>query len=88
MGDIPNIRFKGFTDGWEQRKLGEICVSFEYGLNAASKEYDGENKYIRITDIDDSSHKFLQEDVTSPDIDLAGAENYRLKYGDILFARV
>lgn len=24
MGDIPNIRFKGFTDGWEQRKLGEI----------------------------------------------------------------
>lgn len=24
VGDIPNIRFKGFTDGWEQRKLGEI----------------------------------------------------------------
>ena len=21
----PNIRFKGFTDDWEQRKLGEIC---------------------------------------------------------------
>ena len=60
MGDTPNIRFKGFADGWEQRKLGEICVSFEYGLNAASKEYDGENKYIRITDIDDSSHEFLQ----------------------------
>ena len=83
----PKIRFNGFTEDWEQRKLGEICESFEYGLNAASKEYDGENKYIRITDIDDSSHKFLQEDVTSPDIDLAGAENYRLKYGDILFAR-
>ena len=22
---IPEIRFKGFTDAWEQRKLGEIC---------------------------------------------------------------
>ncbi len=24
MADIPKIRFKGFTDEWEQRKLGEI----------------------------------------------------------------
>ena len=22
---VPEIRFKGFTDDWEQRKLGEIC---------------------------------------------------------------
>ena len=85
--DKPRIRFKGYTDAWEQRKLGNICESFEYGLNAAAKEYDGKNKYIRITDIDDSSHEFLQENVTSPDMDLTGAENYCLKYGDILFAR-
>ena len=25
MANKPNIRFKGFTDDWEQRKLGEIC---------------------------------------------------------------
>jgi len=24
MGNTPNIRFKGFTDDWEQRKLGKI----------------------------------------------------------------
>ena len=85
--DIPAIRFKGFSDTWEQRKLGEICDSFEYGLNAAATDYDGENKYIRITDIDDNSHEFLQNNVTSPDIDFSGAENYKLKQGDILFAR-
>lgn len=87
MADTPKIRFKGFEDFWEQRKLGGICESFEYGLNVAAKEYDGKNKYIRITDIDDSSHEFLQEDITSPDVDLVNAENYRLNYGDILFAR-
>ena len=87
MSNIPKIRFKGFTDAWEQRKLGEICDSFEYGLNAAATDYDGENKYIRITDIDDNSHEFLQNNVTSPDIDFSGAENYKLKQGDILFAR-
>ena len=84
---VPEIRFEGFTEAWEQRKLGEICESFEYGLNAAAKEYDGENKYIRITDIDDNSHEFIQDDVTSPDIDLTNSENYQLKYGDVLFAR-
>ena len=83
----PEIRFDGFTDDWEQRKLGELSSSFEYGLNAAAKEYDGENKYIRITDIDDDSREFKQEDITSPDTDLSSAENYRLSEGDILLAR-
>jgi type I restriction enzyme S subunit len=83
----PEIRFSGFTDSWEQRKLGELSSSFEYGLNAAAKEYDGENKYIRITDIDDESREFKQEDITSPDTDLSSAENSKLCEGDILFAR-
>ena len=72
---------------WEQRKLGEVAASFEYGLNAAAKEYDDENKYIRITDIDDNTHEFLTDSLTSPDIDLTGADNYKLTEGDILFAR-
>ena len=75
------------TLSWEQRKLGDIASSFEYGLNAAAKEYDGVNKYLRITDIDDSSHAFRDDDLTSPDIDLSYAENYRLQEGEILFAR-
>lgn len=87
MMNKPKIRFSGYTEAWEQRKLGELSSSFEYGLNAAAKEYDGENKYIRITDIDDDSREFKQEDITSPDTDLSSAENYRLSEGDILFAR-
>ena len=84
---VPKLRFPGFTEDWEQRKLGELSSSFEYGLNAAAKEYDGENKYIRITDIDDDSREFKQKDITSPDTDSSSAENYRLSEGDILFAR-
>lgn len=84
---VPEIRFDGFTDDWEQRKLGEVAASFEYGLNVAAKKYDGKNKYIRITDIDDNTHEFLTENLTSPDDDLTDAENYKLAKGDILFAR-
>ena len=72
---------------WEQRKLGEVAQSFEYGLNVAAKEYDGINKYLRITDIDDVSRKFDTDNLTSPDTELAAVENYRLVDGDILFAR-
>ena len=84
---VPRIRFKGFTGDWEQRKLGEMAESFQYGLNAAAKKYDGKNKYIRITDIDDLSHEFLQSNLTSPDTDISQADNYRLNEGNILFAR-
>ncbi len=84
---IPEVRFARFTGDWEQRTLGEMSESFEYGLNASATEYDGENKYIRITDIDDNTHEFLEENLTSPNIDLSSAENYLVKEGDILFAR-
>lgn len=48
-----DVRYNTFS--WEQRKLSGVCDNFEYGLNAAAKEYDGSNKYIRITDIDDEN---------------------------------
>ena len=85
--NVPAIRFKDFTDTWEQRELSEVTASFEYGLNAAAKEYDGKHKYIRITDIDDESREFSTEDITSPDTDFSLSDNYILRKGDILFAR-
>lgn len=84
---VPEIRFKEFTPPWEQRKLSEMCGTFEYGLNAAAKKFDGKNKYIRITDIDDASREFLLSDLSSPDICLDGMSKYLLSSGDIVFAR-
>ena len=75
------------TYAWEQRPLSVIAHSFEYGLNAAAKEYDGKHKYIRITDIDDDSREFSTEDITSPDVEYDAADSYILKKGDLLFAR-
>ncbi|HEM5255902.1 TPA: restriction endonuclease subunit S, partial [Streptococcus suis] len=85
--NIPAYRFQGYTDAWELRKLGEVAISFDYGLNSAATEYDGENKYLRITDIDDDSREFNVSDLTSPEINLFGLDEYRLSIGDILFAR-
>lgn len=72
---------------WEQRKLSSIAASFDYGLNAAATEYDGKNKYLRITDIDDATHEFLKSDLTTPLADLAMSADDLLEEGDLLFAR-
>ena len=67
--------------------MGDIAGGFEYGLNAAATEYDGVNKYLRITDIDDDTHEFRPDDLTSPQANLEASTNYLLEEGDLLFAR-
>ena len=54
-------------------------------MNAAAKPFDGENKYIRITDIDEASSQYLYDDVVSPDGELG--DSYLVKENDILLAR-
>ena len=66
----PKLRFGGFTGDWKGCKLKNLSESFEYGLNVAAIEFDGKNKYIRITDIDDSSRVFVDTDLTLPNIGL------------------
>ena len=56
-------------------------------MNAAATEYDGQNKYLRITDIDDTTHEFLKSDLTTPLADLAMSADYLLEEDDLLFAR-
>ena len=84
---VPEIRLDGFEGEWEKVKLKDVTDSIEYGLNASAKEFDGENKYIRITDIDDVSRKFKEDSITSPDINVSECDNYLLCEKDILFAR-
>lgn len=86
---VPKLRFKA-DDGsdfpnWEEKTLGELCEPLSYGMNAAATKFDGENRYIRITDIDDETHAFLSNDVVSPSGELD--DKYLVKKGDILLAR-
>ena len=54
-------------------------------MNAAAKPFDGENKYIRITDIDEASSTYNDKDLVSPDGALT--DNYVVNNRDILLAR-
>ena len=79
------MRFPEFTEEWETKKLGEVATNVMYGMNAAATNYDGENQYIRITDIDEQTRLFCPNPLSSPDGELDN--KYLLHKGDILFAR-
>ena len=38
MGNTPNIRFKGFTDDWEQRKLGDYIIEY-HEITTVNNQY-------------------------------------------------
>ena len=73
------------TEKWEEVSLSDVAEGFEYGMNAAATIFDGIHKYIRITDIDDESHTYIDADPVSPFGVLE--EKYRVRKNDILFAR-
>ncbi len=79
------MRFPEFSEEWEMATFGDIAKGFDYGMNAAAKSFDGNNKYIRITDIDEVSSQYLYDDVVSPDGELE--DRYLVKENDILLAR-
>ncbi|MGG1251024.1 restriction endonuclease subunit S [Brevibacillus agri] len=81
----PSLRFKGFSEQWMPTTIGAVSKSIDYGLNVAATDFDGENKYIRITDIDEESHLYIEQNKVSPEGSMT--DEYLLKEGDILLAR-
>ena len=83
MANKPNIRFKGFTDDWEQRKLGEMSNSYSGGTPkvGTSKYYGGKIPFIRSAEINsDTTELFLTEE------GLKCSSARLVDTGDILYA--
>ena len=49
---FPELRFPGFTDAWEQRKLGEITEIITKGTTPIDKSGQGEISFIKVENID------------------------------------
>jgi len=81
---VPKLRFKEFKEEWKFKRLKEISSDISYGMNSASTDFDGINKYIRITDIDENSSLYINDPVSPLDkLD----DKFLVKENDILFAR-
>ncbi len=73
---VPEIRFAGFTDPWEQRKLGDLALSYSRGTPSAvnSAYYGRDIPLIRSAEID--------RDSTELSLSVAGLHNSSAKLVD------
>lgn len=73
--------------GYPARTVDEVSLTKgEYGAKSASVKYDpARPRYVRITDINDDGT--LNDDVVAS-VNPADDEQYRLAYGDFMFARM
>ena len=79
----PEIRFAGFADPWEQRKLGELTESYSGGTPAAgeSEFYGGSIPFIRSAEIASKSTELF---LTGKGYESSSAR--MVKPGDVLYA--
>lgn len=83
---VPEVRFKGFTDDWEQHKLGDITIPIK--TYPYTRKYETKNitkfKYIHYGDIHTGKAKKINEPSKLPSITKG---NYStLRNGDVVVA--
>lgn len=78
----PELRFPGFTDAWEQRKLGSIGSTYT-GLSGKTKEDfgHGEAKYITYLNVFQNT---ISNITMTDKVEIDPTQN-EVKYGDVLF---
>ena len=59
--DVPEIRFAGFTDAWEQRKAKDLCSIGTGKSNTQDQIEDGEYPFFIRSDIPVRSNKYLYD---------------------------
>ena len=80
--NFPEIRFPGFTDAWEQRKLGEVGETFT-GLSGKTKEDFGHGKAKFVTYVNVFNNAIA--DLNGLDSIEIDTKQSVVNYGDVLF---
>ena len=81
---VPEIRFKGFTDPWEQRELGKVA-SFERGLTYSPNDIVNSANGVRVLRSSNiAGDAFVLNDETDVFVDPRAVKISPAKNGDIL----
>ena len=80
--DVPEIRFKGFTEPWEQRKLGEVGTTYT-GLSGKTKEDFGHGSGQFVTYMNVFSNSVASSKMIEP-VEIDDRQN-KVVAGDVLF---
>lgn len=82
------IRFDGFKEPWEEKKLEDISKKITKGTTPKDKSWEGTVKYVKTDSIDQISGEILNKYFTSIEEHEGYLNRSQLKKGDILFSIV
>ena len=85
-GSVPALRFEGFSDPWEQRRLGELLL-FQNGFNGGRDSFGRGMPLISVMDV--LAEVFITYDSIrgKASVDPVERDRYLVEYGDVLFQR-
>lgn len=83
---FPTLRFPGFVDAWEQRKIGEFYY-FKNGLNKAKEFFGRGTPIVNFTDVFCKRGLFANDLCGKVEVDTKEIANYEVKKGDLFFTR-
>ncbi|MFW7400012.1 restriction endonuclease subunit S [Vagococcus fluvialis] len=79
---VPKIRFKGFTDAWEERKLNEVSDIYD-GTHQTPKYQDDGVMFLSVENIKTlTSNKFISREAFEDEFKI------RPQRGDVLMTRI
>ena len=80
---VPEVRFPGFTDAWEQRKLGEVADIFD-GTHQTPKYTDSGIKFVSVENIATlETEKYISQKAYESEY-----SNKQAEKGDVLMTRI
>ncbi|WP_305775083.1 restriction endonuclease subunit S [Lactiplantibacillus plantarum] len=83
---VPELRFAGFADAWEQRKLGDY-YEFKNGLNKGKEAFGSGSPIVNFVDV--FHNRRLTPNMLSGRVNLTDKEilNFEVQDGDLFFTR-
>lgn len=84
--NVPDLRFQGFIDDWEQRKLSDL-MTFSNGINAPKENYGTGTKMISVMDILNPLPIKYDNILNSVAVDKKIEDKNKVEKGDLIFVR-
>ena len=83
---VPEIRFKGFNDDWEQHKVSEITNFHKQGFYT-TESYNDEKKYYLLRGTDLTENKLILKDTPKINATEKDYQAFKAQIGDFLIVR-
>ena len=84
--NVPKVRFPGFNDAWEQRKVSEITDFHKQGFYT-TEEYAENKRYYLLRGTDLTQNKLVLKDTPKIDATEKDYQAFKTQVGDFLIVR-